>query len=209
MDIEGAEFDALSGFIETVEKHRPTLILEQQPDDDRCFRLLCEHGYAAVELRSYRPIEKFSDIPEGIVVSDILFAPPERLAGTPYAGAIAKELELELGPGAFDWAGEQRHATLQPIDLRVGRYIIEVEFSAESDAELKCGVAMGAEPIMQYHGRADWLSRLARDWVVSVEVAGKASLFFHFPQQRDPTLQVRSARITRLPGFDGRAPLYT
>jgi FkbM family methyltransferase len=209
MDIEGAEFDALSGFTRTVEKHRPMMILEQQPDDDRCFRLLREQGYAALELRTYRPIENFSDMPAGIVVSDILYAPPERLAGTPYAGPIAKVLELELGRGAFDWSSERKYEMLQPIDLQVGRYIVEVEFSAESDAELKCGVAMGAVPIMQYHGRADWLSRLARDWVASVEAAGKVSLFFDFPQQPDPTLRVTSARILRLPGFNGHAPLFT
>lgn len=209
MDIEGAEFDALTGFVHTIEAHHPILILEQQPDDDRCFQLLRARGYAALELRSYKPIESFSQIPDGIIVSDILYALPERLAGTPYGGPIGKTFEFELGPGAFDWTGEKMYETLQPIDLRVGRYIIEVEFSAETDAELKCGVAMAGAPVMQYHGRGDWLGRLARDWVVSVEADGKASLFFHFPQRRDGSLQVTSARVTRLAAFDGHAPLFT
>lgn len=209
MDVEGAEFDAITGFLRTIEKHNPMLILEQQPDDDRCFRLLRERGYAALELRSYEPIEKFSDIAEGIVVSDILYALPRHLAGTPYADPIAKVAELALGPGAFEWTSEQNYATLQPIGLGIGRYLIDIDFSAGTDAELKCGVAIGAVPIMQYHGQADWLSRSARNWVVSVEADGPVSLFFSFPQRADPALRVADARIRRLPGFDGHAPLFT
>jgi FkbM family methyltransferase len=64
MDIKGAEFDAVSRFVRTIEKHNPILILEQQPDDDTCFRLLRERGYTALELRSYEAIESFSDTPE-------------------------------------------------------------------------------------------------------------------------------------------------
>jgi FkbM family methyltransferase len=209
MDVEGAEFEAVTGFLRTIEKHSPMLILEQQPDDDRCFRLLRERGYAALELRTYATLENFSDIPEGIVVSDILFARPEHLAGTPYVGPIAKITECELGPGAFEWTSEQMYETVQPIALSAGRYLIDIDFSAEADAELKCGVAMDVVPIMQYHGGADWLSRSARNWVVSVDADGAISLFFHFLQQRDPALRVARARIQRLPGFEGHAPLFT
>jgi hypothetical protein len=209
MDIEGAEFDALSGFVRTIEKHNPILILEQQPDDDTCFQLLRERGFTALELRSYEAIESFSDIPKDKVVSDILYARPERLEGTPYGGTIAKVVACELGPAAFDWTSEHMYETAQPISLSVGRYIVNVEFSAETDAELKCGVAMGSVPIMQYHGRADWLTQLARDWVVAVDADGPVSLFFNFPQQRDPALRVSSAKISRLPSFDGHAPLFT
>ena len=208
MDIEGAEFDALSGFTRTIERHGPILILEQQPDDDSCFRLLRERGYRALDLRSYRTIENFSDIPEEFPVSDILYARPEQLAGTPYAGPVVSVEEYELGPGAFDWVSDQMYGTLPPIVLGLGRYIIDVDFSAETDATLECGVAMGAAPIMQYNGRADWLWRLARSWVVAVEAAGPVRLFFHFPQRRDPSLRVTGAMIRRLPGFDGHAPLF-
>ena len=200
---------AITGFLRTLENHDPILILEQQPDDDTCFQLLRERGYTALELRSYEPIESFSDIPKDMVVSDILYARPGRLEGTPYFGPIAKVVTCELGPAAFGWTSEHMYETTQPISLGVGRYIINVDFSAETDAELKCGVAVGSVPIMQYHGRADWLTKLARDWVVAVDADGPASLFFHFPQQRDPALRVSSAKIRRLPSFDGHAPLFT
>ena len=209
MDIEGAEFDALCGFTRTIAKHAPMLILEQQPEDDRCFRLLREHGYSAFDLRSYEWIESFAEIPQGVAVMDLLYASGEQLAGTPYAGLIEKVVEAELSAKAFAWTSEQMYETPEPIGLPVGRYIVDVDFSVETDAEVKCGVAIGAVPIVQYHGRADWLTRLARTWVVTVEIEGPASLFFQFPQQRDPALLVSRALIRRLPSFDGYAPLFT
>jgi FkbM family methyltransferase len=205
MGIEGAEFDALSGFIRTVDKHSPILILEQQLDDDRCFRLLRQRGYTALALRSYEPIEEFSNIPKG----DILYAQPRDLDGTPYAGPIAKVDEYELGPGAFAWTGEQMHEMLQPFTLGIGRYIIGIDFAADTDVELKCGVAMGSVPIIQYQGPAAFLSQVARDLVVAVDCEGAVSLFFHFPQLRDSSLRVTSVRVKRLPSFDGRTPLFT
>ncbi len=209
MDIEGAEFDALCGFTRTIAKHGPILILEQQPDDDRCFRLLREHGYSALDLRSYEPVESFAELPEGVALLDLLYAREGQLAGTPYGGPIAKAVEADFSSKAFAWTSELTCETPEPIGLRVGRYIVDVDFTAETDAELKCGVAMGGVPIVQYHGRADWLSHLARSWVVAVEIEGPASLFFHFPQQRDPAFLVSRAVIHRLPGFDDRAPLFT
>jgi FkbM family methyltransferase len=208
MDVEGAEFDVLCGFRRTLDRHSPILILEQQPGDDRCFRLLRERGYAALELRSYETIDNFSEIPEGIVVSDILYARPGQLDGTPYAAPILKIEECELGPDAFGWTSERMHETIAPINLRVSRYLIEAEFSARANVELKCGVAVDAVPIMQYHGLAGSLGRLARYWVVAVERDGPVSLFFHFPRQPDPTLSITRIKINRLPGFDGSAPLF-
>jgi FkbM family methyltransferase len=209
MDIEGAEFDALSGFVRTIETHGPTLILEQQLEDDRCYALLRQRGYTALELRTYESIENYLDISKDIVVSDILYALPGRLVDTPYASPITKVVECELGSDAFHWTAERMFETVQPIDLRVGRYIVTVDFSSDIDAELKCGIAMKSVPIMQYHGRADWLARLARHWVVAVDVDGPASLFFNFPRQCDPALRVAGARLRRLPSFDGHAPLFT
>jgi FkbM family methyltransferase len=209
MDIEGAEFDAICGFKRTIAKHAPVLILEQQPEDDRCFQLLRQRGYAALDLRSYEWVESFAEIPEGVALLDLLYAKEGQLAGTPYAGPIEKVIEGDFSAKAFTWTSEHRYETPEAIGLRVGRYIVDVDFSAETDAELKCGVAMGAVPIVQYHGRADWLTRLAKSWVVTVEIEGPTSLFFHFPQQRDPALQVSRAVIRRLANFDGYAPLFT
>src|SRR5437588_2047685 len=39
MDIEGAEFDALKGMVNTISRARPHLILETQPSDTRCLDL--------------------------------------------------------------------------------------------------------------------------------------------------------------------------
>jgi FkbM family methyltransferase len=208
MDIEGAEFDALGGFMRTIAQHAPLLILEQRPDDDRCFRLLREHGYAALDLRSYELIPEFSEIPDGVAILDLLYAREGQLAGTPYVGPIDKVVEGEFGPTAFGWSSEHMYETNQPIGLRVGRYVVDVDFSAGTDAELKCGVAQAGVPVVQFHGRADWLSSLARSWVVAIEDDGPATLFFHFPQQHDPALLVSRAVIRRLPAFDGRSMLF-
>ena len=209
MDIEGAEYEALTGFRRTIGEHLPLLILEQQPDDDRCFRLLRDYGYRALDLRSYAVLEDYSAIPAGVAVTDVLYTRDTHVAGTPYDGPIAIENEAEVGPAAFGWTGEQRYETLRPFELRCGRYIVDVDFSAATSAEMKCGIAMNGDPIMQHHGRADWLVHLARSWVVAVEEDGPASLFFDFPQQHDLRLQVWRAIIRRLPAFDGRAPLFT
>lgn len=208
MDIEGAEYDALAGFRRTIGEHLPILILEQQPDDDRCFRLLRDLGYRALDLRSYEVLDDYAAIPADVAVTDVLYTRDSHVAGTPYAGPIVVENEAELGPAAFGWTAERRYETLRPIELRGGRYIVDVDFSAPTGAEMKCGVAMGGVPLMQHHGRADWLVHLARRWVVAVEASGPATLFFDFPRQHDLRLQVARAVVRRLPAFDGRAPLF-
>ena len=208
MDIEGAEFDALVGFRRTIEEHHPILILEQQPDDDRCFRFLQERGYEALDLSNYRSVDSFVAIPAGVVVTDMLYARPDRIAGTPYAGPLEPVVDVELGEKDFAWTSDAMYQTPEPIGLEVGRYLIEIEFTADAEIEVKCGVAIAGVPVMQHHGFASWLTKLARCWVVALESEGPATLFFQFPQQRDPTLRVARAVVSRLPSFDGRAPLF-
>ena len=209
MDIEGAEPDALEGFAATIERHKPILVLEQAPDDDRCLVLLRDQGYRALELRSYRSVETLADIPEGTIVTDILYSPPDRLEGTPYNAPVERVVEAELGKDGFHWTSEQTYEAIQPVNLSVGRYLVTVEFTSRVEAEMKCGVSVHSVPIMQYHGGAAWLSRAARQWVVAVDEAGPASLFFNFVHEPDPELRVTGACIMRLPAFDNHAPLLT
>lgn len=118
MDIEGAEGDALRGFQSTIDRYHPILIIEQRPDDDQSFEILSTHGYQAIDLRTYRLLEKFSDLPIGIGVTDILYAVPCTLVGTAYELPFTFEDVATLSRGDFELVDERTFQSRRPLNLK-------------------------------------------------------------------------------------------
>jgi hypothetical protein len=84
MDIEGAEFDALKGFINTLKTAKPHLILETQREDTRCLDFLRDLGYSAIDLNTYQEITVIDDYPLGANIRNNLYIHRDRLSETPY-----------------------------------------------------------------------------------------------------------------------------
>lgn len=202
MDIEGAEADALLGFERTIDNHRPIFVLEHTPPDNTCMEFLFSKGYVAIDLQNYRRVVSPADILAGTIVTDMLYAPPDRLIGTPYGGDLSAILEAKLGPSDFSWSSNDNYRS-GSLDLRPGRYIARMEFRASGNSNTMCGVwpdGQGA-PLMRVHASSSGLVGFARD-IVFDTAGGAVHVFFHFLDEPDPTFALDQVQISRIGGFD-------
>jgi FkbM family methyltransferase len=203
MDIEGAEYDALRGFEDTVSQERPILILEQQLDDDRCLDWLSEQNYTAIDLYEYKAISNFGELTRGTAATDILYIPSERAAETPYQPPFSFEPAGRMMTGDLHWVTDHVLLSREPLELSAGRYRLNVDFSAANPGtELKVGVAHGQQPLMRYHGTARWLTLVGRTWIIDVPRPLPISVFFEFPAGGDPSFDFRGLDIERILQFE-------
>ena len=201
MDIEGAEFDALCGFEKTIDFCKPVLILEHTPPDDACMEFLLRKGYAAIDLQNYRRIRSKDDVASGTIVTDILYAMPERLLGTPYAGDLELGEEIDLASEDFQWADET-HFRSRSLDLPAGRYVAKLDFVAEGDSNTMLGVRRDnqTESIMRVHASSCALVGFAKN-IVFDTCGGNVHVFFDFLDKVDPTLEVKKVSLARVSSF--------
>jgi FkbM family methyltransferase len=208
MDIEGAEYDALVGMRSTIERAKPHMVLETQPDDVRCLNFLVGLGYHAIDLNTYREVHTPADYPAGVQIRNNLYIHEERMVSSGYrlpfqivdAGTIQQQ-DLETLPN-----GSIR--TRQPVMLPKGRYVIDIDASAEgTDNEMMCGVSVEGKVIFRYHAFTALLFKSYRDWVIDLNEPSPISLYFDFQRgTRDATLSIRQAKIRRVADFDARPP---
>jgi FkbM family methyltransferase len=203
MDIEGAEADALFGFEQTINSHSPILVLEHTPPDSTCFDFLLSKGYIAIDLQDYRRIRKVDDVMEGTVVTDLLYAKPESLVGTPYSGDLTPVPAATLDGDEFSWVSSHNYRS-KLIDLPPGRYTAVMDFSATGNSNTMCGIwceALNAA-VVRVHASSSSLVRFARNIVFDWS-GGPVHVFFSFLDTPDSSLAIESVRISRVPGFDG------
>jgi FkbM family methyltransferase len=60
-DIEGAEYDALLGFQDTIRNHSPNMILEMRSDDERLVTWLTDRGYSIFNAEDYSSYKASAD----------------------------------------------------------------------------------------------------------------------------------------------------
>lgn len=206
MDIEGAELDALEGFKRTISSAKPIFVLEQTISETRCLKFLKALGYVALDLSTYMGIEDMSELPAETVVTDILYAPPDKLENTPYRAGTTEVATLS----AKDFTRNNLLVSSAPLSLERGRYIVRALFSGARDdkRELFCGVIEGTTPIMCHHGHSDTLSTLAHRWVFDAP-GGDVSIFFQFIGHYSESFSISSVSIRRVDAFRGRSPLLT
>lgn len=206
MDIEGAEPDALLGFVRTIERHRPTMVLEQIPSDSRCLELLQSFGYQALDLSTYEPVNTMADLAPGTILTDILYAPAERLAESPYHPGQTEVARLSPD----DFSGDGLLVQSRTVPLTPGRYLVHASFHADpvDQQEAFCGVSMvdHEDALMRHHGGAHGLANLARRWVFNAP-AGEAAVFFQFARERPASFRINEIVISRVTAFDGLQPL--
>lgn len=208
MDIEGAEFDALCGFERTIKTARPIIILEHTPPDNSCFEFLRAKGYVAIDLQNYRRLYDGSDISEGTVVTDVLYAQEDQLMGTPYAGDLNPVEQVRLNASDFSWAQPNLFRS-RSLSLQPGRYLGLMSFQASGSNNTMCGVWQdGANaPVMRVHSSSSGLMGFARNTVFDLD-HGPAHVFFHFLEEPDTTLAIESVSLYKIPSFDAHREQY-
>ena len=200
MDIEGAEFDALQGATELLTAHRPHMILEQTPTDERCLDLLRASGYRAIDLATYSVVESYRDLERRGGILNILFFHREREKELPYALPLRIETLRSFGSGEFEKSGAGTSCKIG--QLEAGRYLLDVDMSALGHQNsMMCGVCVDRTQIFRYHGYSKLLADAYRSWVFDLDRPTSVNLFFDFVSGHDDTFEIRGARLARVEGI--------
>lgn len=208
MDIEGAEYDAVMGLLQTLDRAQPHLILEQQPQDSRCLEALRDRGYVAIDLNCYREIGSAQDYPPGAGVRNTLFIHRDRLSETPYQPPFKFIEVATLNAEDFQSLETGSVAQKLPLKLEKGRYVIDVEMKAEgTDNEMMCGIKVEREVVFRYHTYTQFLASSYRDWVLNLKESSSVEFYFEFLNQTcDSTFVVKGAKVYRIKEFDRLKP---
>lgn len=204
MDIEGAEFDAIIGALNTITTARPHLILETQPSDTRCLDLLRDKGYVAIDLNSYQEIKTPTDYPQGVGIRNNLYIHQDRLSETPYSPPFTFVEVKTLTEDDFIKTSSSMLALKNPLKLDKGRYIIDLDFVAQgTDNEMMCGVKVQDKIIFRYHAYTKLIADSYKDWVIDLSKTCEANIYFEFLNgTSDKTFAIKSARVIRISQFD-------
>ncbi len=208
MDIEGAEFDAIQGFQNTLAAAKPHLILETQRDDTRCLDFLQNMGYVAIDLNTYQEVRSADDYPLGADIRNNLYIHGDRLDETSYQLPFNRQIHSQLSAADFSKKADGSTYLTKTLVLDKGRYLIDVNFSAEgTENDLMCGVKVGETVIFRYHAFSKLLASTYRDWVINLTETAQISFYFEFQNgTQDPSLQVKGAEITEIINFKTLPP---
>jgi FkbM family methyltransferase len=208
MDIEGAEFDALQGFVETLKTAKPHLILETQREDTRCLDFLRDLGYIAIDLNTYREVKTVDDYPLGVDIRNNLYIHGDRLAETPYQPPFRFEKQTTINSADFQQEKDGSAHLKQLINLPKGRYLIDMDFQATGMTnDLMCGIKVNNKVIFRYHAYSQLLASSYRDWVINLSEEASINIYFEFQHgSQDQTLKISGATITRIGDFDQQPP---
>lgn len=204
MDIEGAEFDAIRGMVNSLDQYSPHLILENGPGDTRCLDFLLGMGYMAIDLNSYKQVLSSSDYPEGVAIRNTMFIHSGKLTYCPYSLPFRREILFQLGESDFISSDSAHFSTCEALRLDKGRYIIDVNFVAQgTDNELMCGVKTEDKVIMRCHAYSKLIADSYRDWVIDLAAPASIWLYFDFLNgTSDATFKVSGASLSKVIGLD-------
>lgn len=204
MDVEGAEYDALKGMLNTISKAKPYLILEQQPTDTRCLDLLREKGYKAIDLNTYREIRSSSDYPEGVGIRNNIYIHQDRLSENPYQLPFTLVETAILTENDFITSDNGSVCLKNCLSLSKGRYVIYLDFlAAGTSNEMMCGVKVSNSVIFRYHAYTKLLAQSYRDWVINLSETSEIQIYWDFINNtRDDSFSVKGGKIFRVAEFD-------
>ena len=180
------------------------MVLEQQPSDDRCLKLLRQADYRAIDLNNYREILSPADYAAGLRTRNVLFVPSEKMESTPY----------RMPAHVPTWQPLSRHfeAPFQgnvsmravDLDLEVGRYVARFELTAATGDDL---IAIGAlqeqRSLARFAGTISALNRTCPDFAFDVERPGRVRLYIkNRAGEHALTLKTPGVELGRIANFD-------
>jgi len=188
MDIEGAEAHALAGFRATLARHKPHLVLEQRTHDLAAIDLVRALGYDVFDCGSYEDVRAAGDFPAGSTVRNVVCVHRDRLGETPYAARRPKRL-VRTFTGAELQRGRAHELSLR---LPPGRYVAEIDATADADATLAYEVSYDRALRGKWYVAAWWFLENARD--LPFHVFRETEVALKFEQIEGPG----AARLARL-----------
>jgi FkbM family methyltransferase len=200
MDIEGAEFDALKGFVNTLKMAKPHLILETQREDTRCLDFLRDLGYIAIDLNNYKEIKVIDDYPIGANIRNNLYIHRDRYLDTPYHFPFQFQEYKVLSEKDFNQQADGSTFLNEPLVLEAGRYVMDVDFTALGiDNEMMCGVKRDGTTIFQYHAYSHLLASSYRDWIIDLSETSSITIYFEFQNgTRDDSFFIKGVQINKI-----------
>ena len=207
MDIEGAEFDALQGSTSILKNGKPGLILEQTPNDMRCYELLTKAGYLAINLANYKHIKSAEDLDKDVSVLNVLFIHKDKAEKDPYLNAGEPVEVAKLPKEAFVQKENGDISLDEKVELPPGRYICMALFSAKgTDNEIFAGIDTERGREMRYHTNTKLMVDSYRSWVFSLKNTCKITPYIQFISGKDETLDWQGAVIYRYDNFNSVTP---
>lgn len=202
MDIEGAEYDALLGFKRSLELYRPSLILEQSPDDMRCHELLTSLGYLATDLATYRRVRSRDDFEAGAGVVNVVFVHESKANGDPYINASEPRLVADLPSEAFDIHPNGSLRLKEAVRLPAGRYLCKALFTASgTDNEIFAGVDADSGRLCRTHTYTKFMSESYSNWMFHLSGERGVTPYIDFLKGEDATLKWNGAQIYAYDNF--------
>jgi FkbM family methyltransferase len=205
MDIEGAEFDAVQGFLNIIQRSQPHLILEQKNSDIQCYETLANLGYRFLDLSTYREIKNSQDFSRGKILMNILAIHKTKMADLPYPWPPTFESLLEIGETEIVEKGKSG-LRLGKKSFPAGRYLIDCRFEAYGkDNNMVCQVDCGGKTIFRYNAYSKLLADTYTDWVIEVPFAGDLEIQFKFLDgTSDDSFVFRHIKVNRVKDYSMR-----
>jgi len=188
MDIEGAEFHALKGAEQYINRMHPHLILEQSTNSGSCLELLANMGYVAIDLNNYNFIKSINDYPQGSQIRNVLFIHEHKIENTPYSLEMRNELFLTFGCETFSFIDNVLLAN-KVIELEKGRYFLFIGFEVEdTDEVLSLNVYVNNQLKILHIANAIFLQNSYRDCILDIDCPSTVTIEMRFLEPTESSI---------------------
>lgn len=180
-DIEGAEFDALVGFEKTISGKKPILILEQSPEDSRCFKFLKKFKYNCINLSNFNLVNNEDDFNKIKPISNLIFFTEENLFEIFPRNKDFKEL-LILNDKEIAF---EKNSLNKVFKFKRGYYLFNLIFSLteeinEKEININLKNKINNNLIFQYQGSAKIIADSYDELIFLIEEEAEYNLNINF-----------------------------
>lgn len=190
MDIEGAEYEALLGAKNLIDKsfgsNRPKLILEASNEDSRALELLLRNNYILQDLATGQVWENF-DIKHPDPISNWAAIPSELRSNFTYMlEPFDRPQVLESSSGSCFKSNE----------IAQGRYQIEIVLTPTNGEIVYVCIRNSSKLISRYHGESIWISQSYANRQFDFITSGELSVSVEDPNGKTvPTTKISTVTI--------------
>lgn len=187
LDIEGAEFEALKGAINTISDFRPIVIFEYLAEESKIedsIQFFDQWDYSLFDVNTLEPVNRKFYLERNAWMSNVIALPTEE-------ACRYKNIQLEE---VFDW--NKSHENTPRLILPSGRYktVFALEGPYYCKAQLK--IMSENEMIIHYH---TWIGHLKHHTCSNMvfEISKETEIWFELtPEIEDETKEAQISEIT-------------